>query len=179
MKRGSFIYFLLMPYVIIGTFVLSLKLSNAEVSKPIVITIFILLLLLGLVGIGLCVLYNIASVAYDKPAVLARRNLILKLCHIPIHLLMILCTLSALNPFLFLLSWVPLVCGISVLVFDGCVNIGACLSLVVRKKAKLSHGVLLCAGSFIHIVDIACSIVQIIISKDTIARVQAADEVSV
>ena len=167
MKVFSYIYVVMLPYLIIGAVLGIVSLFDGEIGKGAIIAILIAIFVLCSVGVCACIMCNIVSLAGFGETHSAVRNLVIKLSHIPAHLLVLVIVGGFMNPFLFLVSWVPALFGVALLCFDACANICGCVSLALRKKTRFLNVVLLCVGSFIYVVDIICAVIQIIISKKT------------
>ena len=154
----STVYIVILPYLLLWDI---FKIKN----KTDIIIYGLLALLMCLLGAGACIICNLYSLRKLTDTQSALRNLAIKLCHIPAQLLILLITLGFMNPFLLLLSWLPLAVGVCLLVFDGSSNICACLTLKRRGKCSFKTALILGIFSFVYVGDIIAAIVQLVKSR--------------
>ncbi len=164
MNKISYIYLIAMPYFILCLLLLVVK---HEVSGTSVLLFVILSALLCLIGVAACIICNLASLTALSDKSSAVRNIVIKCCHIPAHFAVLMLVSGFMNPFLLWASWIPALCGVGLLWYSAFTNIGACVSLVRRKKCSLKIGIVLCILSFVYIADIAAAVVQLKKSNET------------
>ncbi len=158
MTKFAYGYLLALPYINVAALLLLLK---NEVDGVSLIIFFVVLALTCLIGAVMNVVYNLCAVTAESPKWYAVRNLILKISHLPVHLLVLMVVMGFMNPFLLLVSWVPALFGFGLLVFDACTNIGTCINLYRHKKCTLGKAVLFCLLSYVYIADLVGAAFQI------------------
>ena len=104
MKKGllSAVYTIIMPYLIFACVYFLLS-KQDEVTGAVFALFVVIIILISMMGIAACVVCNIVSLAALTEVGSARRNLIIKLCHIPAHLVVAAIVSGFMNPFLLLL----------------------------------------------------------------------------
>ncbi len=162
MKNIPTIYIILMPYLIFADVFFGMYILNKEKMSG---AVFILLMLLScflcLIGTGCCIACNMISLTSMSEKQSAVRNLIIKICHIPAHLGVLLLAAGFLNPFLMMFAWVPLLCGAGLYVYSGGANVSTCIRLVTNKKCSAGGAVVLGAMSFVGILDIIGALIEL------------------
>ena len=166
MKKGllSAVYTIIMPYLIFACVYFLLS-KQDEVTGAVFALFVVIIILISMMGIAACVVCNIVSLAALTEVGSARRNLIIKLCHIPAHLVVAAIVSGFMNPFLLLLSWIPMMVGGAFLTLSGAANICACIKLAKNSKCSLKKAILLCVLGFVPVGDIVGAAVQIRTSK--------------
>ena len=119
------------------------------------------------ISIVACVKCNLNSLVALTDKQNSERFTAIKLCYIPAHFLVLIITAGFFNPFLLWASWVPLTWGITLQIFSGFTNIGACINLFRRKKCSLKMAIFLGVCSFVYILDFVALIIQTKKSKDS------------
>ena len=156
LKILSYIYIILLPYLVMMSIYFGL-------AKSVILSL-ICIILLCIAGIFACVSCNISALTGKsdvKPAVM---NIVTKVCYIPAYVVLRYFFLGMLNPFLVIVSWIPLLISICTIVFSGFCNIEVCINLFRKGRCKLFPAVLLCLMGFIYILDIIGAVIQLIIS---------------
>ncbi|MBQ2603728.1 MAG: hypothetical protein II589_01685, partial [Clostridia bacterium] len=98
-----------------------------------------------------CVFCNLVPLTVLDNETSSFRYLIIKVCHLPAHLLLIISFVGSFNPFLIFFMWVPVVAGIALLILSGCNDIGACISLWRRDKCSIKKAAFFCLSGFVII----------------------------
>jgi len=162
MKTFSYIYIILLPYLILFSAILILGKIISEFNFIMFILAVIVICSIGVVS---CIICNIMSLAKISDKKSASRNIVIKVCHIPAHIILLLIFGGMMNPFLFMASWIPIALSVSLTAFSGFTNIGACVNLFRNGKCKLSSAIVLCLLSFVCILDFVAGMVQYAKSK--------------
>ena len=147
-----------MPYLIIFSAKLILGRTISKLTAIIFILVLVLICSLGIIS---CIICNIVSLKEKNGKKSASRNIVIKVCHIPVHLFMFLIFGGMMNPFLIMASWIPIALSISLLAFSGLANTGACINLFRNKKCGLFTAILLLLSSFIYLIDFIAGMVQL------------------
>ncbi|MBQ1517973.1 MAG: hypothetical protein IIZ46_07215 [Clostridia bacterium] len=153
MKRGiiSFIYSAVMPYLVLLCFIIPGKTGNDETAIKVC---FAVMLVLCFLGVPACVICNLASLTSLDDKTSAIRNIVIKVCHLPIHFFLLAITLGFMNPWLLLLMWVPPVMSISLLALSACCNIAACVKLLSRKTCSFKKALFFCLSGFVLVINV-------------------------
>lgn len=130
---------------------------------PISVILIIQFIIFG-AWIALCIICNISSLWKTSDIILAGRNMFIKLVYLPAHFYLRYLFLGMLNPWTFMVSWVPILLSIILLSVSGAANITACLNLRRHRKCGTVAALFLGIGSFIIIADFFSAMIQIFIS---------------
>jgi len=128
----------------------------------------ILMVVLCFLGVPACVMCNLASLTSLDDRTSAIRNVVIKVCHLPVHICLLVSTLGFMNPWLLLLMWVPPVLSISLLALSACCNIGACIKLLSRGTCTFKKALLFCLSGFVIVINVVFAGMQL----DTVLKKQ-------
>lgn len=155
----SAVYALFLPYIILS--LISFLFDDIENMTRLKFILFLVLIILACgLGVLACVMYNYSAYISLNERTAAIYAIILRICHLPAHVLMILVFMGFLNPFLLIVSWVPLAVSFILLVYSGCMNVGACITLFKKRRCSLMAVVIYIVLSFIYIVNIIAAFFQ-------------------
>lgn len=163
MKHLPTLYIILMPYLIFAELFLGMSIISGDNMSGVVF-IFLLLLsgLFCLIGVGCCIACNIISLSSMSEMQSAVRNIVIKICHIPAHIAVLLIAAGFLNPFLMLFTWIPLLCGAGLYVYSGGANVCTCMKLVTKKKISFGGAIVLGVMSFVGILDLIAAVIELV-----------------
>ena len=159
MKHIPTVYLISMPYLVYFFLYLMSKTLGSWIALILCVAAIAIVCLIGIVS---CVICNIISLKYMSDKESALRNYYIKIGHIPAHMMVVVAVAGMFNPFLMLLSWVPVVCGASLLIYSGAANICACIMLLKNKKCTVTEAVIFAVLAFIGILDFIAGNFQII-----------------
>lgn len=166
MKIGklAFSYIIMMPYLILLV-ILFPAFFDYEVTGAVAVATVVIICMLCSLAVAACVLYNIWVLLSLSDHEAAEKNLLIRGSHIPAHFFMLVLLSGFLNPFLLLLSWIPVAVDISLLVFDACTNICSCINLFRRKRVSFGKAFLLAFLSYIYVGGFVSAFIQSHIAK--------------
>lgn len=167
MKKFSFVYMIVLPYLLLGSVIGSVKLFGNSIGKGTVIVILIAIVLLCSGGVAACIVCNVASLMSLTDEQSADHNLTLKLAYLPAHFCMLMLMMGMFNPFLLWASWLPILLSWCMIAYSGFGNIGACVNLLRHGKCSLKVTILLCVLSFCFVGDIVGAALQSRAAKKT------------
>ncbi|MBR6627028.1 MAG: hypothetical protein IKL04_03485 [Lachnospiraceae bacterium] len=159
MKRIAHVYIIIFPYLFVAV-LYGLLMSISETGR---------LILLGLLAGFMAILIVAAIISADiisafklSPHEACVWNLVTKAVHMPAHLFCYLLLMGMMNPFLLLISWVPLLLSLCLQGISGFASIGACVGCCRKKVMGKGLGILCSLLSFIYILDMLVAIGMVI-----------------
>ncbi len=171
MKRIAHVYIILFPYLFVVTlYWLICSLDEVKWLIPAV-------LLVGLcstLGVASVIVADIISGFKLSPFEACVWNLVIRAGHLPAHLLCLLLFGGMMNPFLMLMSWIPLLLSICLQGIAGFASIGACISGGRKKIWHPGIAVLFGFLSFIYVLDFIVAIVMLVMAD--VAKKKAAKQ---
>lgn len=167
MKRIPHLYMLFLPYIIaLGTKLLFSDDLAAFFNDEdgmffwIVYGMFILIsCILAIIAVISGIIISVKSLSPRETAVW---NLVTKLAYLPVHATCVSYFLGMMNPFLLMVSWVPVVSSLFLQGVSSTMNIGACMNGYKSKKMGIGASVILALLSYVYIIDIIAAVVELV-----------------